>query len=71
MKTLPALFFLAALAALLFSPMSLELAASILATTGILTILAADYRGRASRELRAARVAASPPKSRSHLRLAA
>ncbi len=71
MKTLPSLFFLAALAALLFSTMSLELSASLLAATGMLTILAADYTRRGSLELRTERVAAAPPKSRSPLRLAA
>jgi hypothetical protein len=43
MKTLPAIAFLAALGALLFSSLSLEFSASLLFATGILTILAADY----------------------------
>lgn len=46
MKTITTLAFLAALAAFLFAPISLELAGSLLFATGLASILAADYSRR-------------------------
>lgn len=73
MKTLPAIAFLAALGALLFSSLSLEFSASLLFATGILTILAADY-ARPKAQLALLELAAAGngagSAQRSHLRLA-
>lgn len=43
MKTLPILAFLAALAAFLFAPITIELAGSLIFGTGLACIFAADY----------------------------
>ena len=43
MKTITSISFLAALAAALFAPISLEVAGSLLLSTGLIAIIAADY----------------------------
>jgi len=43
MKNIPALLFLAALVAMLFSPLSLEVSGSLLFGAGLLAILFGDY----------------------------
>lgn len=67
MKTIPAIAFLAALVAFLFSLVSFELSVSALLTLGIVSILAADYRVR--RPL-VARAPTGVPRKRSPLPLA-
>jgi hypothetical protein len=67
MKTLPAIAFLAALVAFVFSPVSFEIAMSILLTLGVASILTSDYRQR--RPL-VAKVRVGAPAKRSALPLA-
>ncbi|HWA87845.1 MAG TPA: hypothetical protein VG710_16560 [Opitutus sp.] len=48
MKTLPLLAFLAALAAFLFAPITIELAGSLVFAAGLACVFVADYARRAS-----------------------
>jgi len=61
MKTLPVIAFLAALAAFVFSPLSFEVAGSLLFGTGLLCMIAADYGRGAEAAVRTAPVIDLPP----------
>lgn len=69
MKTLPIVTFLAALAAAILLPISLELAGSLLVASGFASILLADYAAPKTGRLLSATLAARP--ARTALRLAA